>query len=253
MDYIKHFGEDSQAHLQFRPDYPDALYEYILSFVSERNLVWDCGTGNGQAAVKLANYFQEVIATDINATQLAAATQKKNIQYQAWPAEKTGIKNVSVDLVTIAQALHWFDFDAFYTEVKRVSKPDSIIAAWCYALIDVNPEVNISIRKLYNEILGNQYWPPARLHIDAGYQTIPFPFTKIKTPTFTIEKSIDIDQLFGYLNTWSAVKEYTQHNGKNPLSLIYPELKEAWGASTKKHVSWPIYLLAGRVHKNESK
>ena len=248
MKYINHFGEQSGNYLQFRPDYPANLYEFILSLVTERQLAWDCGTGNGQAAAILAEYFTDVIATDINEAQLAVAVKKNNISYYAWPAEKTEIKSGSVDLITIAQALHWFNFAAFYAEVKRVAKPKAIIAAWCYALIDIDPAINAIINKLYNDILGDHYWPKERRYIDEEYKTIPFPFIDIPSPVFNIQKKINFEQLIGYLNTWSAVKEYAKQNGQNPIELIYPELHKAWGMK-QRQVSWPIYLKTGWVDK----
>ena len=248
MKYINHFGEQSGNYLQFRPDYPANLYEFILSLVTERQLAWDCGTGNGQAAAILAEYFTDVIATDINEAQLAVAVKKNNISYYAWPAEKTEIKSGSVDLITIAQALHWFNFAAFYAEVKRVAKPKAIIAAWCYALIDIDPAINAIINKLYNDILGDHYWPKERRYIDEEYKTIPFPFIDIPSPVFNIQKKINFEQLIGYLNTWSAVKEYAKQNGQNPIELIYPELHKAWGMK-QRQVSWPIYLKTGSVDK----
>lgn len=249
MSYINHFNEDTGHYLQFRPDYPTNMYQFLVSLVDERHLAWDCGTGNGQAAFALAHYFQQVIATDINQKQLAVAPKKENIRYECWPAEKTQLENSSVDLITVAQALHWFHFESFYAEVRRVAKPNALLAAWCYALINVNTPIDAVIQKLYHEILGNHYWPRERDYIDEAYKTIPFPFAKLPTPHFQIEKRISFEQLLGYLNTWSAVKEYAKRNGKNPVSLIFTELKTAWGNHEKKPVSWPIHLLIGRINE----
>lgn len=250
MDYLKHFGERSGDYCRFRPDYPEALYQYILKFTLNRDLAWDVGTGNGQAAVKLAQYFKKVIGTDLNQKQLDVAIQKENIEYRAWPAEKTEIPSGSVDLVTVAQALHWFPLDLFYKEVRRVAKPNAVIAAWAYSLIHLTPEIDAIVSTLYAEILGDQYWPKERKYIDNAYQTLPFPFEEIDSsdPKLWIEKKYDLDDFLGYLQTWSGVKEYLKRNQQNPIDLIVQELKQAWGDPKKEYIArWPIHLKLGRV------
>lgn len=247
LGYTQHFGEQSANYLQFRPDYPQALYTYLIQLVKERECAWDCGTGNGQAAVKLAEYFNTVIATDINQEQLNAAINKNNIHYLCCAAEKTDIASASVDLITVAQALHWFNLEKFYQEVRRVSKPQGMIAAWCYALGKLNHKMDALITTLYSDIL-NHYWPKERRYIDEEYQTLFFPFEKKATPQFHIEKAMDFNQLIGYLNTWSAVKEYQKINQANPIDIIYSDLQKTWGNATAQHtMHWPIYLLVGKV------
>lgn len=248
MNYQHHFGQQSSDYLQFRPDYPDALYRYLATMVANHELAWDCGTGNGQAAVKLADYFKKVIATDLNQGQLAVAIQKDNITYTCAPAENSKIPDNSVDLITIAQALHWFHFPKFYQEAKRVSKKEGLIAAWCYSLGHINEALDAVIKKLYSDILGNQYWPKERVYIDKHYQTIPFPFKKMDTPQFEIVKNITYSQLIGYLNTWSALKEYKEKNQVNPLDLMEIELAKAWGSHETHCMHWPIHLLLAKVH-----
>lgn len=245
MDYIKHFNQQTENYLLYRPRYPEALYHYLLGLVAKPHCVWDCGTGNGQAAIALAQYFDQVIATDINQQQLDVATQHAKVSYCCCPAESTTIPDESVDLITVGQALHWFNFDLFYQEVRRVSKPKAVIAAWCYSLGKINNTIDKVINKLYLEILGDEYWPRERHYIDENYQTIPFPFAKILTPPFTIEKDLNFAQLLGYLTTWSAVKEYQERKQINPLSLIVSELSEAWGNPEQRYIMhWPIHLLA---------
>ena len=248
MDYIKHFNQQSASYLLFRPDYPEALFAYLLNFVNTPHRVWDCGTGNGQAAVALANYFEQVIATDISQAQLDVAPKHTKIRYLCCAAEKTSIKDNSVDLIVIAQALHWFNFDSFYQEVHRVGKKTGLIAAWCYSLGKFDSVVDNIINTLYSDILGDDYWPAERRYIDEQYQTIPFPFTKIKTPDFSIEKKMGFAQLLGYLQTWSAVKEYQKRNHINPLNLVFKELELAWGDLQHQYtIQWPLHLLVGRI------
>ncbi len=248
MEYIKHFNQDSENYLRFRPDYPHALYDYLAELVTEHQVAWDCGTGNGQAAIYLAKYFKTVIASDINPKPLESAPQSTNIKYICCPAEKTPIKDKSVNLITIAQALHWFDFDLFYKEVRRVCKGSATIAAWCYSLGYFNSAIDPIIFKLYEGFLGNEYWPARRGYIDQQYLGIPFPFKKIVPPSFSIEKKINLSELLGYLNTWSAVKEYELRNNANPINLVAQELESAWGDPLVKHkIVWPIHLLVGTV------
>ncbi len=247
MNYQQHFSDKSANYLQFRPDYPSNLYKYLITLIPNHQLAWDCGTGNGQAASELANYFDQVIATDISEAQLAVAIQKPNIFYQVCPAEKTDIANESVDLITVAQALHWFDLPKFYKEVKRVLKPQGVLAAWCYSLGNISPEVNEVVKVLYEKMLGDHYWPPERRYIDKAYTDILFPFQKIPTPPFSIKKELTLPEFIGYLNTWSAVKEFQKQTKQNPVALIFNELQIAWGDAKKAHeVTWPIHLLAGK-------
>lgn len=249
MKYTNHFGNRSSDYLQFRPNYPDSLFVYLAGLAKSHDTAWDCGTGNGQAAIELSQYFTQVIATDINQAQLDIAPKIDNISYYHCPAEKTHIPNASIDLITVAQALHWFDFTHFFNEVRRVAKPEGIIAAWSYSLGTITPEIDNIIQKLYFEILGDEYWPKERRYVDKGYKTIPFPFSKIVPPEFQIVKEMDFAQLLGYLATWSAVKEYQKRNQINPLGLIISDLEKAWGDPESTHfMTWPIHLLVGAVN-----
>lgn len=248
MHYTDHFGERSAEYLQYRPQYPAELYRYLSSLAHLHDVAWDCGTGNGQAAIKLADYFKKVVASDVNQAQLNAALRKENISYYCWPAEKTPLADNSVDLITVAQSLHWFNLDEFYKEARRVIKRMSYLAAWCYSLGKINHKIDQVILKLYEEILGDAYWPKERRYIDDEYKTLAFPFGKLTTPEFHIEKKLNFSHLVGYLNTWSAVKEYQLQNEENPINLIFADLQNAWGeANTEYVMRWPLHLLVGRV------
>lgn len=251
MEYIQHFAQNPSAYLQYRPDYPAALFEYLAGLCDQHFLAWDCATGNGQAALPLAQYFTEVVASDVNQEPLNVALQKDNLSYHCWPAEQTEFEDASVDLITVAQALHWFDLECFYAEAIRVAKPRAIIAAWCYSLGSLTPAVDIVIQKLYHDILGDAYWPKERRYIDNGYKTILFPFKKLKTvPEFYTEKQFNLSDIIGYLHTWSAVKEYQLQNKQDPIELITNELATAWGDPEKIiTMRWPIHLLVGHIKK----
>ncbi|MCS5711323.1 methyltransferase domain-containing protein [Candidatus Berkiella aquae] len=248
MTYIQHFAQNSGDYLQYRPDYPEALFQFLADLCGEHQLAWDCATGNGQAALPLAKYFKQVIASDINQQPLNVALQNENIAYYCWPAEQTELQPRSVDLITVAQALHWFDLPSFYEEVRRVAKPKAIIAAWCYSLGSVSPEVDRVIHSLYHDILGDTFWPKERRYIDKEYKTIAFPFKKKVTSTFHAEKNFQLASLIGYLRTWSAVKEYQQRLNQDPIQLIFNDLEQAWGKSEKVYtMQWPLHLLVGRI------
>ena len=247
MNYINHFNNESDKYLVFRPNYPDALYKFLATHVSDRGCVWDCATGSGQAAFALANYFDVVLASDINREQLDAAPDHRAIHYLCCAAENTPIQSSSVDLITVAQALHWFNFELFYQEARRVAKPCALIAVWCYSLGHINEAIDPYIEHLYYDILGDKYWPAERRFIDEAYQTIPFPFEKIKTPVFTIEKELTFKQFIGYLRTWSAVKEYYAQTKIDPVLQVCDKLHAAWGDVDTHKMHWPLHLLAGRI------
>lgn len=240
------FSSYAACYAQYRPVYPAALYNFILSYVPERKVAWDCGCGNGQVAAVLANYFERVEASDISQTQLQNAVQKPNIHYQLASAEKTEISSHSVNLITVAQAIHWFDFEAFYKQVHRVSANEAILAVWCYNLLEITPAINSIIRNFYTHILG-LYWDSERHYIDEHYQTIPFPFKEIPAPKFNIKSSWTFEHFLGYLNTWSAVQHYIQKKGTSPLDMIMPDLKQAWRNYHFLPVKFPLYLRMARV------
>ncbi len=243
-DYFSNHAGDYAA---YRPTYPAALFSYLAQITPDHQLAWDCGTGNGQAAVELAKDFKQVIASDPSAEQIKAATPKTNIMYRVFSAEQTDLTDNSVDLITVAQALHWFDFAKFYAEAKRVLKPNGVIAAWCYSLTRVDPAVDAIIDHFYWNIIPD-YWDPRRKLIDEEYKTIPFPFNKIITPVFQMEQNWDLLQFINYINTWSGLKAYIKQKGVNPLEQLFPQLVAAWGTpTTVKTVCWPLHLLVGKT------
>ena len=228
MEYIKHFNRQSEGYLSYRPDYPDALFDFLVTLVPKNASVWDCGTGNDQAAQALASRFSQICATDINLSPLTVGSKSNTVNYMCCLAEKSCFADNSFHLITVAQALHWFNLPDFYNEVRRVGGTSSVFASWCYSLCSINPSIDHLVSKLYTEILGDKFWPKERRYIDEKYQTISFPFEKFATPTFTIDKTFSFSMFLGYLNTWSAVKEYQDRMGANPINIISKELEEAW-------------------------
>lgn len=238
-----HFSEQSGRYAVYRPDYTDEIFKYLCSLTDNRDKAWDCGTGNGQIAVGLANCFESVYATDISKNQLNHARQSDRVFYSQQPAEKTDFSDAYFDLIVVSQAIHWFDIEAFYKEVYRTLKDDGHIVVMGYDLVHLEGELDKLIHQFYSETLGS-YWDPERQYLDEKYQTIPFPFKEVQTPDFNIEYQWTADQLLGYLSTWSAVKNYINQNGSDPLQLIEAPLRKWWGKSVKK-VSFTVILRHG--------
>ncbi|CAM3358261.1 hypothetical protein FLLO111716_06105 [Flavobacterium longum] len=238
------FSKQAAAYAQFRPHYPEEMIDAILRHVNAGDCALDVATGNGQVAVLLTQHFEKVYATDISQKQIDHAAQRPNVYYHVEAAERTRFNDHQFDLITVAQAIHWFDFESFYKEVDRILKPDGIFAVMGYGLLKTNPETDAIIGNLYRNIIG-PYWDAERRYIDEMYQTIPFPFDEIPCPSFANSFNWALDQLVGYLNTWSATQHYIKANGENPVTLIYPELEASWRNSNKE-VVFPLLLRIGR-------
>lgn len=241
-----HFSTISEKYAKFRPDYPQTIYDFLYPLLSQKDSAWDCGTGNGQVALELAKDFQSVEATDLSPQQLKHAPPADNIRYSVQGAEHTTFADDSFDLITVAQAVHWFDFDKFNTEVKRVGRPNSIIALFGYELNTITPEIDAIVRYLYKDIVG-AYWDPERKHIEDNYQNIPFPYRELESPEITNIKLWRIDHLIGYLNTWSATQQYKKAKGSNPVELIEADLRKVWGTAEVRKVCFPIIFRVGRI------
>jgi ubiquinone/menaquinone biosynthesis C-methylase UbiE len=240
------FSTQAVQYAQNRPQYPDALIDYICSFANGREKALDLATGNGQVARKLAGKFDSVFATDISQKQLDNAFAADNIHYKLERAENTTFEDNAFDLVTVAQAVHWFDFSIFYKELYRVIKPDGIFAILGYGLFTTNPRADTVIRHFYADIVG-QYWDAERKYVEQNYQTIPFPLKEIETIPWANDFVWTTEQLLGYLESWSATQHYLKKTGINPVDLIRGELSLVWEASDKK-VHFPILLRIGRPY-----
>ena len=241
-----HFSGHSEKYAQSRPRYPDEIYAYLASIAPANSLAWDCGTGSGQAALGLAQHFDKVYATDASAEQISHAYPHEKVNYQTEPAEHVSLSDSSVDLVTVAVAIHWFDFDEFYREVKRVLKPGGILAAWTYSLTEISPAIDVLIQHYYGEILKG-YWPERIHYLEEKYETLPFPFEEIIPPVFTMEIRWNLTQFAGFLDSWSATQRYRAQKGQHPLELIWDTLLAAWGDEQETRlVRWPLYFRIGR-------
>jgi len=244
-----HFSGHASQYAQFRPQYPKKLFGWLASLTGSHDQAWDCGTGNGQAACGLARWYASVIATDASADQIQSAELCERVRYRVANAEHSGIEPDSVDLVTVAQALHWFDLDPFYDEVRRVARPGAVFAGWCYGLSRIAPEVDAVIEHLYTDIVGT-YWPPERRFIEERFQTLAMPFPEIEAPSFAMTAEWTLPALVGYLGTWSAVQACRRATGADPLAQVADALETAWGgADSPRRIDWPLYFRVGRIEK----
>ncbi len=241
-----HFSGHASDYASYRPSYAPELFEWVASLPHERGLAWDCGTGNGQAAVGLADRFERVIATDASPQQLAHSLPHPRVEYRTAAAERSGIEGGTVDLVTVAQAFHWFDFEGFFAEARRVLAPGGAIAVWTYNLARVTPEVDRIIDELARRIVG-PYWPPERRWVDEEYRTIPFPFPEVETPRLEYVARMDLERFILYTRTWSASQRYRKETGEDPIAQVRGDLAAAWGDPAEpRSVRWPIFMRASR-------
>ena len=239
------FSEQAKLYASFRPHYPAALYDFLFKHVKHFDRALDVATGNGQVAIVLAEKFKEVYATDISDKQLSEAPKLRNIIYKKEAAEQTTFPDNYFDLVTVAQAIHWFDFDKFYNEVKRILKPAGTIAVIGYALVRINAKIDSWLDNFYENILGT-YWDKERKYVDENYRTIPFPFNEIESPLINIEYKWNKAQFIGYLNTWSALQHFVKQQGQHPLSdELLKELNKAWPDDVEQKVCFPLLLRTG--------
>ncbi len=244
MSFEDNFSAFSPVYRQYRPQYPGQLFRYLASLVPSHELAWDVGTGNGQAALGLSQHFARVVATDASTRQTENALRNERIEYRVSPAESVKIDSHSVDLVTAAQSLHWFDPDAFYAEVKRVLKPDGIFAAWCYYSSRITPEIDAILDDFNRRIVWN-YWSPRLKLVADHYATIPFPFEESPVPDIEMMAVWSLTEMEGFLHSWSATQSFTKVRGYDPVGEIHPQLSRAWGNDRERLVRWPLYFRIG--------
>ena len=247
MSFKDHFSGHADIYRQARPHYPAQLFAWLARLAPANTQAWDCGCGNGQATVALASHFRHVIGTDPSAAQIANAAVHANVEYRVESGEQSSLQNASVDLVTVAQALHWLDLDRFYNEVRRVLKPHGVIAVWTYADCCVDSAIDAIKNRLYEDVLG-EYWPPERRLVEAGYATLAFPFIEVETEKFDMLAKWDAQQFLAYLRSWSATQRYRKAIGTDPVALVEEELLAVWGDPLiKREVRWKLAMRVGRI------
>lgn len=247
-----YFSASAAAYAEFRPHYPPALFEFVASLPEKRGAAWDCATGNGQAAIPLAEYFGRVIATDASREQITHATPHAGVGYAVALADASGLEPRTVDLVTVAQALHWLPLDRFFAEVQRVIAPGGALAVWCYSTPTIDREVDVAMERYYKERCGT-YWSPERRFVEDGYRSIAIPIEEVRAPALSLESAMTFDALMGYVRTWSATRALAAAIGRDPVLELEEELRPVWGdpASTRV-VRWPLHVRAGRVIHRDS-
>jgi SAM-dependent methyltransferase len=244
MTFKDHFSRQAADYAKFRPRYPREMFEYLGTVAPSREIAWDCGTGSGQAAVALASVFDRVIATDASYKQIGNAQPHERVDYRVAPAEENGLESNSVDLIMVAQALHWFDLDRFYAEARRVLKPNGVIAASAYNLLHIEPAIDAVVNRYYYEVVG-PFWPPERELVEQ-FADLPFPFHEIHPPKFEMTAHWNLEHLIGYLWSWSSTQRFIAANNRDPLDEIRKNLSAAWGdANQRRRVVWPLTLRVG--------
>jgi SAM-dependent methyltransferase len=242
-----HFSRLAAHYSAFRPLYPPDLFDYLSSLCSRKQRAWDCACGSGQATLALAEKFASVTGTDASPQQIEAAKPHPKVTYYVGTAQHSGLETSSMDLVTVAQALHWFDLESFYHEVRRVLCDAGVLAVWCYGVLHVEGEqIDPLLQKYYYHIIG-PYWPPERQYVDDGYRDLPFPFPELTPPGFNMEARWSLPHLLGYLRSWSATGSYIQRHGLDPVAALEEQLEPEWGdARQERRVTWPLSLRVGR-------
>lgn len=246
VQFKDHFSTQSESYSNYRPEYPQELYTFLKKQCETHNLAWDCATGNGQAAKGLAPFFDHIYATDASAAQISNASGPKNVKFAVVEATNSQLESNSVDLITVAQALHWFDVDLFYEEVRRVLKPSGVLGVWCYGALTVDGQIDDVYSDYYQNKVGS-YWPPERGHIENEYAQLKFPLDEINTPNFIMETRWTLDAFLGYLRSWSATNRYITDNGYDPVDELHEELISFWPLGTTKKVCWPMTIKVGKM------
>lgn len=243
------FSAQAGVYAKYRPAYPQALFDYLLEFVRNRDCAWDCATGNGQAARVLADFFQRVEATDSSEAQLQKAVQRPNIHYQISPAEQTPFPDNSFDLITVATAYHWLNWKAFHDEAMRVGKPEAVIAVWAYNIVQCEDEaINRIMHWFYYEVMYS-FWDKERRHVEQSYKTVDFDFTPLPAKDFFIDCRWTKEELLGYISSWSSVQHYKDQRQESPLPVLENALIHQWTGSETKAFRFPLFLKLGRITK----
>jgi SAM-dependent methyltransferase len=252
MAFEDHFSRQARAYARYRPTYPEELFAVLAGLTASHGLAWDCATGSGQAAGGLAPHFARVAATDASPQQVSHAASHPKISYWVGQAGRSGLPTHSVDLITVAQAIHWFEFEDFYGEAARVLKPGGVLAAWGYGLPEITPGLDALLARFYRETLG-EYWPARLGLLDEQYLGLPFPFEELPPPGLAMQANWDLAGLLGFLESWSGVQKFSAARGHDPVDEIRAELADLWGeASKSRNIRWPLFFRIGRVPPGSS-
>jgi SAM-dependent methyltransferase len=246
VSFPDHFSAVAATYARYRPTYPARLFDWIASAAPARHAAWDCGAGSGQATLALAERFASVVGTDASAEQLSHAPLHPRITWRLAPAEASGLDPLSMDAVTIAQALHWFDLERFWPQVRGVLRPGGVVVAWSYGTPFLADTVITPILRDFHDNVVGPYWPVERGMVDMRYQTMDFPFERLIPPALDLRATWTLEQLTGYLRSWSATRRYIAKHGTDPVNAFTETLGDVWGDGSRE-VIWPLTILAGRV------
>ncbi|MBM3162695.1 MAG: class I SAM-dependent methyltransferase [Chlorobi bacterium] len=242
-----HFSGVSRCYAAFRPSYPETLFTWLSDIAPATGEVWDCATGTGQAALGLVRHFRHVTATDASRKQIDAATPHPRISYRVAPAEASGLAAGTVDLITVAQALHWFDIGSFFREAKRVLVPEGVLAIWTYGAVFMeNKETDSVLQEFFHSEMG-PFWPAERALADSGYAGIELPLRELPSQAFGMSVSWTREELLGYIRTWSAVSRFIRVNGHDPVTDLEKKLVSHWHDGQRHRVSWPLSVRTCRA------
>lgn len=244
-----HFSSGSGHYAAYRPAYPIALVDALVRISPGRRRALDCGCGTGQLSVLLAERFEEVVATDASAAQIEKAQPHERVVYRTALAEDSGLPDASVDLIAVAQAAHWLDLELFYAEARRVAGPGAAIALISYGVLRVAGDVDRAVQRFYHQTIG-PYWPAERRHVEDGYRSLTFPFHETLLSPLAIEAWWALDDLVGYISTWSAVSAAEHALGSKLMEGFRDELRHEWGdSSARRWVTWPLSIRAGHIQR----
>ncbi len=246
-DFKDHFSGVAFAYAAHRPTYPAEIVDYLAEQASRRDLAWDAGCGSGQLSTLLARRFARVIATDPSAEQLAQARPHPGVDYRQSSAEASGLDAASVDLAVAAQAAHWFDLPRYYAEVRRVVRPGGLVALLAYGVVHVDRDLTSIVDRFYWQTLAG-YWPQERRIVEEGYRSLPFPFSELETPAFRMTATWSLQELLGYVRTWSAVQAIERARGREPYAGFARAVSETWGdPGQRRDVRWDLAVRLGKV------
>lgn len=249
MSFQDHFSKQAEIYLKARPTYPEELFSFLTRLAPATNTCWDCATGNGQAAISLANHFNHVIATDGSAQQIKNAQPRHNIEYRVGTAEESEFANQSVDLITVATAAHWFNHNAFYKEAQRVTVPNGILAVWAYGEATIEPAID-ELMEWFMYTYLYDYWPAGRWYVRSKYETLPFPFATISTPDFYCRMQWNKQQWLDYIMSWSAYNNFIAQKGTDPIAeVILPRLNTLWNDTDIKPITWQLHIKCARLNE----
>ena len=247
MSETPDFSGVAEEYAASRPLYPPELFEWLASCVDQRETAWDAATGSGQAAIGLTSRFARVIATDVSASQLRHARQHPRIEYRVASAEESGLADDSIDLVTVAAAIHWFDLDRFYREVERVVRRGGVLAAWTYHVAHVSPPLDRILGPFYWDVVGPHFAAGAR-KVDALYEGLAMPGKALQAPALRASVRWSADDVLRFVRTWSGVQSYIAATKTDPVAQIAGAVREAFGGgAATRDVSWPLYVKAAKL------